>query len=230
MNAPSLQPADRATQRVPRRGFTLVELLVVIAVIAVLAAFLFPVLARARRQVQRSVCLSHLHQLGVAQLLYLQDWDERFPPWLQDSPGRPAPMGPYTFWTERFQPYTRSAAIFHDPGVTPVPWPVSGLMLADYSLMTWGPGGKGTRGDPYWCWPGPLLTLAQVVRPTETCSLSDGYTTTEETEAWALTRHGLGQNVAFVDGHARWLSLADRQRQDTDAAGFTWLFFATADR
>jgi prepilin-type processing-associated H-X9-DG protein len=96
--------------------------------------------------------------------------------------------------------------------------------------MTWGPSGKGTWGDPYWCWPGPSLTLAQVMRPTETCGVADGYTSTEETNAWSLTRHGLGLNVAFVDGHVRWLSADDRRRRDTDGRGFYWMFFASADR
>jgi prepilin-type N-terminal cleavage/methylation domain-containing protein/prepilin-type processing-associated H-X9-DG protein len=216
----------------PRRlhGFSLAELLVVMAVITILAAFLFPVLATARQRAQRTTCLANLKQIAAAQALYLQDWDERFPHWLQDSPTRPEPMGSYTYWTERLQPYIKSEAVFHDPGFSPAPWPVSGVKLADYSLMTWGPGGKGSWVDPYWCWPGALLTLTLVVRPSETCSVADGYTTTQETQAWSLTRHGLGLNVAFVDGHARWLSAADRRRRESDGSGFTWLFFATADR
>src|SRR5262249_46390196 len=152
---------------------------------------------------------------------------ERFPHWYQNSPPRPDPMGPNTFWTESLQPYIKSDEIFHDPGYIPAPWPVSGFKLADYSLMTWGPGGHGTWDDPYWCWPGPSLTLAQVVRPAGTCSVADGYTTTQKTQAWSLTRHGLGVNVAFVDGHVRWLPAGDRQRRDTDGHGFYWWLFAT---
>lgn len=66
------------------RGFTLIELLVVIAIIAILAAILFPVFAKARNQAKKSTCLSNLKQIVTATLMYCQDWDERFPaatPW-----------------------------------------------------------------------------------------------------------------------------------------------------
>ena len=62
-----------------RRGFTLIELLVVIAIIAILAAILFPVFAQAREKARATSCLSNLHQIGMANLMYVQDFDERFP-------------------------------------------------------------------------------------------------------------------------------------------------------
>jgi prepilin-type N-terminal cleavage/methylation domain-containing protein len=65
--------------RHPRRGFTLIELLVVIAIIAILAAILFPVFARARSQARKATCASNLKQLGLAFLMYAQDHDETFP-------------------------------------------------------------------------------------------------------------------------------------------------------
>ena len=60
-------------------GFTLIELLVVIAVIAILAALLFPVVGRAREKARQTSCASNLKQIGTAALLYMQDYDERFP-------------------------------------------------------------------------------------------------------------------------------------------------------
>jgi prepilin-type N-terminal cleavage/methylation domain-containing protein/prepilin-type processing-associated H-X9-DG protein len=60
-------------------GFTLIELLTVIAIIAVLAAVLFPVFARARESARRTVCGSNLRQLGAGIAMYVQDYDERFP-------------------------------------------------------------------------------------------------------------------------------------------------------
>lgn len=60
-------------------GFTLIELLVVIAIIAILAAILFPVFARARESAVRTSCLSNLKQLGNAVLMYAQDYEERVP-------------------------------------------------------------------------------------------------------------------------------------------------------
>jgi prepilin-type N-terminal cleavage/methylation domain-containing protein/prepilin-type processing-associated H-X9-DG protein len=61
-----------------RRGFTLIELLVVIAIIALLAAILFPVFARARENARRSSCSNNVKQIGVAMLQYVQDYDETF--------------------------------------------------------------------------------------------------------------------------------------------------------
>jgi prepilin-type N-terminal cleavage/methylation domain-containing protein len=60
-----------------RRGFTLIELLVVIAIIAILAAILFPVFARARMQARRTASLAQLKQIGLAYLMYMQDYDEK---------------------------------------------------------------------------------------------------------------------------------------------------------
>jgi prepilin-type N-terminal cleavage/methylation domain-containing protein len=62
-----------------RRGFTLIELLVVIAIIAILAAILFPVFARAREQARKITCVSNLKQLGTAVIMYAQDYDEYLP-------------------------------------------------------------------------------------------------------------------------------------------------------
>ena len=62
-----------------RSGFTLIELLVVIAIIAILAAILFPVFARARESARKTQCLSNMKQLGNAVMMYTNDYDEYFP-------------------------------------------------------------------------------------------------------------------------------------------------------
>ncbi|MFO8079163.1 MAG: prepilin-type N-terminal cleavage/methylation domain-containing protein [Armatimonadota bacterium] len=62
-----------------RAGFTLIELLVVIAIIAILAAILFPVFARAREKARQSSCLSNVKQLNLGVMMYVQDYDETFP-------------------------------------------------------------------------------------------------------------------------------------------------------
>lgn len=73
----SLQKPKRQTNR--EKGFTLIEILVVISIISILAAILFPVFARARENARRASCLSNLKQIGLATMMYTQDYDERLP-------------------------------------------------------------------------------------------------------------------------------------------------------
>ena len=61
-----------------KRGFTLIELLVVIAIIAILAAILFPVFAKAREKARAASCLSNMKQLAIGISMYVQDYDERY--------------------------------------------------------------------------------------------------------------------------------------------------------
>ena len=60
------------------QGFTLIELLVVIAIIAILAAILFPVFARARDKAKQVTCFNNMKELGIAVIQYLQDYDEKY--------------------------------------------------------------------------------------------------------------------------------------------------------
>ncbi|MBZ0172326.1 MAG: DUF1559 domain-containing protein, partial [Phycisphaerales bacterium] len=66
-------------RRSRRLAFTLIELLVVIAIIAILAAILFPVFARAREKARQSSCASNLKQLALGLMQYAQDYDETYP-------------------------------------------------------------------------------------------------------------------------------------------------------
>jgi prepilin-type N-terminal cleavage/methylation domain-containing protein len=68
-----------SAEKAHRYGFTLIELLVVIAIIAILAALLMPALERAREAARTSSCLSHFHQVGLAQVMYLGDYDDHLP-------------------------------------------------------------------------------------------------------------------------------------------------------
>lgn len=102
-----------------RHGFTLIELLVVIAIIAILAAILFPVFARAREQARRSSCLSNLKQIGLAALSYCQDYDETFPAssaWASGTWGPASVQWPSaTDFKTAIKPYCKSDMLFACP-------------------------------------------------------------------------------------------------------------------
>ena len=88
------------------KAFTLIELLVVIAIIAILAAILFPVFARARENARRSSCQSNLKQVGLGMMQYTQDYDESLP--------QGGYAGPPYVWTV-FTPYIKSDQIWRCP-------------------------------------------------------------------------------------------------------------------
>jgi len=105
----------------PKRGFTLIELLVVIAIIAILAAILFPVFAQARAAARKASCISNLKQLALAQLMYVQDYDEQFTVWDwgkgvgQDSWARADGSG---WWMVQTQPYIKNFGLYSCPSDT----------------------------------------------------------------------------------------------------------------
>jgi prepilin-type N-terminal cleavage/methylation domain-containing protein/prepilin-type processing-associated H-X9-DG protein len=200
-----------------RRGFTLIELLVVIAIIAILAAILFPVFARAREKARQTSCLSNVKQLGLGIMMYTQDYDESFPPTYQwVSPGNNWPLRK---WAPTILPYVKNTQIFVCPSDQPA---------QDNGTDAVGPISYGTNVN---LMPGERgafapVALAKVARPAECTLLCDAYhaadycmdanyvvangITCEGRPAGLLGNgqdvsfHNGGYNACMVDGHAKW--------------------------
>src|SRR3569833_1496298 len=99
-----------------KRAFTLIELLVVIAIIAILAAILFPVFAKARENARRASCASNLKQIALGLMQYGQDNDEMLPFFFYGPVGGASqPTGPRYKWMDAAFPYIKSEAVFSCP-------------------------------------------------------------------------------------------------------------------
>ena len=97
-----------------RKGFTLIELLVVIAIIAILAAILFPVFAKAREKARQTSCLSNEKQIGTAIMMYVEDYDEMMPGFKHFLvPGNSNTRG--EGWYDVMEPYTKNEQIGRCP-------------------------------------------------------------------------------------------------------------------
>lgn len=218
------------------RGFTLIELLVVIAIIAILAAILFPVFARARENARRTSCASNLKQIAIGQQMYSQDYDEM----LSGAVGR---GGIYTFsgWQLLLQPYVKSNQVFDCPNVQVVTFgdPQSNYLYRSYGYNAYlnkTPAADWTVDDR-----GSGIALARIQSPSQTVMFADnlsedgpnyGYVLLIPPSwlsgvpgAWwelktgagngrIIQRHFDGANVAYVDGHVKWSKLPGALTQD----------------
>ena len=182
-----------------RRGFTLIELLVVIAIIAILAAILFPVFARAREKARQASCLSNVKQLALAALMYAGDYDDTLP--FTHSFG--------AWWTDALQPYIRNAQILRCPSVART-FPGYGWNYQGCGFMP-GAAFSPPRIGPIY--EGCHLSIYLSPGPSETFMLGDNWLGGTEDQRYYLYqqldrregRHNGGDNYAFVDGHAKWM-------------------------
>ncbi len=205
-----------------RCGFTLIELLVVIAIIAILAAILFPVFARAREKARQSSCLSNIKQLGLGVLMYAQDYDERLIPSRDKATN--------AIWPAYLSPYVMNTHVFICPSA------------ADDSIygQTWNDRGRlsiGLNRDmedrdtdiarllSEYAYPSLTILMADST-PNSVSAGGRGFQVMADcqpnTQSGVGMRHMEGTNVGLLDGHAKWYKSSSIW-QMTNPAGLRWV-------
>jgi prepilin-type N-terminal cleavage/methylation domain-containing protein/prepilin-type processing-associated H-X9-DG protein len=189
-----------------RKGFTLIELLVVIAIIAILAAILFPVFAKAREKARQSSCLSNVKQMMLAMLSYAQDNDECLPVGGQSAGG---------YWVNVIAPYMKSTQIIICPSSA------ARSAGTNYGWNFYNFGYTDADHRRHFS-----VSLAQIMTPSQCILLGDSDMYTISTgvifnenyllyapnysSTYGLSRrHNEGGNYGYCDGHAKWAKWMD---------------------
>jgi prepilin-type N-terminal cleavage/methylation domain-containing protein/prepilin-type processing-associated H-X9-DG protein len=217
----------RNAVQVAGAGFTLIELLVVIAIIAILAAILFPVFAKARERAKQSACLSNIKQLGIAQMQYVQDNDERYPvvaAWGRAWDGNKDPKRIYM--PEALQTYVKARDVFYCPSVRmsdAVPLPQG----VNTNRITYAQNGTSyCYNYRFYGYYKPVGAASQyldvsiagkpvnfVKSPAKFPMMFD-IPYHGQQYAFPLTKGGIhngGINVNYGDGHAAWVRVGDKE-------------------
>lgn len=209
-------PSSSAFPRMPfynsRRGITLTELLVVIGIVALLAAVLFPVFGRVRENSRKSSCLSNLKQLSGAMLLYCQDYNDKLPHSAQASD--PVDGGwvlgaggaAYTFPTDvakgALYPYVKNTQVYICPSDTNAKTKAlsySMNMICSQKRLA-----------------GASKTSQTIILVDESATLNDGNFNSQLCGGndKPTVIHSDGASMAYLDGHTKWQNPEQLQKKD----------------
>jgi len=200
--------AKRQKETMRRTGFTLIELLVVIAIIAILAAILFPVFARARENARKSNCASNLKQMGLAIMQYVQDYDETYP-----IGGMLDSKGVQIHWRHLIYPYVKNEGVFKCPSMGTYSYTAAHPALGAPALA-------GSYGCNYLVMRWNVASdMPSMPRPADCVAVAERRTGADwpaypsnqvpdpsyVADGIVSDRHMEGANYIFCDGHAKWL-------------------------
>ncbi|MFA6665233.1 MAG: prepilin-type N-terminal cleavage/methylation domain-containing protein [Armatimonadota bacterium] len=207
-----------------QKGFTLIELLVVIAIIAILAAILFPVFAKAREKAKQTTCTSNLKQMGMSIAAYCQDYDEFMP--LANSRVYDNTAAYSTIWITAIHPYIAGCAwdgggpktskILFCPADTDEILLNSGKKITNYMYPAH-MGHMGYAGSNATYRP---RSLGKCLSPSTCAVIIDGrcrsriyeplfdFNSPATASAYIATRHFGGTNVLYADNHVAWFPLS----------------------
>jgi prepilin-type N-terminal cleavage/methylation domain-containing protein/prepilin-type processing-associated H-X9-DG protein len=183
-----------------KHAFTIIELLMVIAIIGVIAALLMPAIGKARESGRRTQCTNNLRQIGIAMYIYIDEHDSRFPP-VVDVPD---------WWFHLLEPYLDDLNVWKCPSYKEHNY--GDTIHFSYGFNYWG------LNDVTGGWHGKHINA--VTSPSQCIMISDGGRHSSDPADMSRCyiyknsympspRHSNGTNILFVGGHVKWHRIVD---------------------